>query len=441
MSASGRTVLAVDLGATSGRVAAVTFDQRPPTVRVLYRFPVADYVDPQGSVRWNLAHMLRHIRHGVGLGLQDGPASSLAFDSWGVDYGLISASGQLIGDPHAYRSTRTAAWQQIAHRLGRRRLFDETGVLPQNFNSIFQLAVHDRREVSEASAVLLFTNLLEFCFTGFVGTERSLAGVSGMLELHGDDWAWQIVREAGIESRLLTTIFDAPRVIGDFLGTPIISIAGHDTAGAIMIAAPQASEHAFISSGSTLVVGMRTDVPICTNKVFAAGLSNEPVADGRYALVKNIPGLRLLELCSRELGFADVRDATAAAAIADEVGQVIDVEADSLFETPRISDAVRLLAKMPDHVLPGSVIRILTRSLVTAVGNALDSLEICKGIPINTVRIVGGGVRNGLFMEMLRDSCRRRVEIGPQEAAAIGNATQQAVAHGWFCSVEDALGI
>ena len=99
-------VLAIDLGASSGRVIAALTDGKTLRWHEIHRFanepvsslrlavlgrPVLIQSDQKAS-RWLL------LRYDV---------KSLAIDSWGVDFGLLDETGRLIENPVCYRDRRT----------------------------------------------------------------------------------------------------------------------------------------------------------------------------------------------------------------------------------------------------------------------------------------------------------------------------------------------
>ena len=88
-----RTVAAIDLGAESGRVTAVSFDGTTLDVHLVNRFQH----EPSrfdGLLRWDINGLWASIGDGLGrLDAGQVPISSVGVDTWGVDYGLIDATG------------------------------------------------------------------------------------------------------------------------------------------------------------------------------------------------------------------------------------------------------------------------------------------------------------------------------------------------------------
>ena len=96
-----KAVLAIDLGAASGRVMAVQFDGRALHVEELRRFPNSP-VQVGETLYWDILFLWREIQAGIEKGKSLKPAS-IGVDAWGIDFGLLDASGSLIGNPVHYR--------------------------------------------------------------------------------------------------------------------------------------------------------------------------------------------------------------------------------------------------------------------------------------------------------------------------------------------------
>src|SRR5215475_8954589 len=92
--------IAVDLGAGSGRVFLVGAAPGELLLEEAHRFQYPP-LRRDGHLRWDLAKILSEIKTGLraagALARRLGrPAVSVGVDSWGVDYGLIDAEGNLV---------------------------------------------------------------------------------------------------------------------------------------------------------------------------------------------------------------------------------------------------------------------------------------------------------------------------------------------------------
>ena len=65
---------------------------------------------------------------------------SVGVDSWGCDYGLIDADGEIIEPPHCYRDERNeAAYNKTIDAIGKDELYKTTGIQFMRFNTLYQL--------------------------------------------------------------------------------------------------------------------------------------------------------------------------------------------------------------------------------------------------------------------------------------------------------------
>ena len=92
---AGRVFLGVDLGAESGRVVAGVFDGRRVRLEELHRFPNGP-VELAGSWRWDVLRLWAEVKAGLAAAAgRFGPAvASVGVDTWGVDYVLLSKTGE-----------------------------------------------------------------------------------------------------------------------------------------------------------------------------------------------------------------------------------------------------------------------------------------------------------------------------------------------------------
>lgn len=103
-----RHCVAVDLGASSGRVMLATWDcdLHTLTLREMHRF--ANCLQKQdGFVTWDIDALEAEIRTGLHNVCEDGiRIDSIGIDTWGVDYVLLDSHGERVGLPSP---TATAA--------------------------------------------------------------------------------------------------------------------------------------------------------------------------------------------------------------------------------------------------------------------------------------------------------------------------------------------
>ena len=96
------TMVAVDLGAQSGRVALGRFDGERLSVSEVHRFPNVP-VRTRGTLHWDILRLYQDVLDGLrAAGRAASRVDSIAVDSWAVDFGLIDRAGRLIQTKPAY---------------------------------------------------------------------------------------------------------------------------------------------------------------------------------------------------------------------------------------------------------------------------------------------------------------------------------------------------
>jgi rhamnulokinase len=432
-------VLAVDLGATSARVASVDLDATPPSLQVVHRHAHRPLHLADGTMRWDWDRLMSEIVRGLELGCQMGPVASVGVDTWGVDYGLLDRAGALVGAPFSYRDRRTAGWHDVVDRLGAGRLYARSGIQLMAINTIFQLAVHDRRELAAADRLVMLPELVVHALTGLALGERTSAATTALVDVRSGEWCWDLIEAIGVDPRLLPPILAAPAPAGHWRGIPVHLVGGHDTASAV-VAMPgrPCSQAAFVSSGTWLLVGTERSHPDTRPQAREANFSNEAGALGGVRFLKNVVGFWLLEQCCRVWGNPPVDDLVAAAARLPWGGPVVDV-ADARFAAATDMPAeIRSAAGLRASAGPAEITRCILESLAIATAHVVEELNGLLEQPVDSLHILGGATGNYLLKQLLEERCQLPVRSGPAEAAALGNALVQGIALGRFDGLDQA---
>jgi len=433
--------LAVDIGASSGRTLVGTVEAGHLTLRETCRFDhTMQTVD--GALRWDVRDLAAKVRAAVDAA---GPLDGIGIDTWGVDYGLLDAEGELLDLPFAYRDVRHAtAMPEVYERVGgRERLYARTGLQELPFNTIFQLVAEQRERpdlVARAERMLLVPELLTYFLTGRAKSEYSIASTTGLLAATRRDWDRDLLRDLDLPERLFGVIQMPGTRAGAYGSTPVYLPAMHDTASAV--AAVPATEPrgtwAYLSSGTWSLLGTELAEPILSPEAQAANFTNEGGVDGTIRFLKNINGLWLLQECrrvwaarGRVIAFAEM----AAAAEASDFRATIDPN-DPRYLAPNdmvheIQTDLRASGEpVPESV--GDVARCCYKSLAQAYGTELRRLEAVTGRRFERLYVVGGGAKADLLNRLTARAVGITVHAGPVEATALGNLGVQARACGLF---------
>lgn len=437
------TVLAVDWGASSIRVGRVTFGGDQISADVVHRVAHQPVADAMGGLRWNMERLLAETERGLAVALDRGPVASIGVDTWGVDYGVVDESGRLLSAPWSYRDQRTAGYASIVERIGADALYAISGLQLLPFNTIFQLAVHDRAELGRATHVALLPDLVAHHLAGgatALGTELTAAGTTGLLDLRefGPDgaatgpasppsaprWSPELCAAIGLDPTLLPPLRQTGDPIGAWRGVPITTVGAHDTASAV--AGGCRAGEVFVATGTWLLVGIEREDADLSPAAQRAGFTNELGTFGGVRFLRNVAGWWMVDECARAWG----RPVAALLAEAgDQRGPVprFDATDERLVAPADMPAMVRQLAGLPDDAPAGAVVRSAVESMAATVARLAATLD--GAAPI---RAFGGGVRSDLFLDALRRHAGREVRRGPVEATLLGNALTQAVSLGRF---------
>jgi rhamnulokinase len=413
---------AVDLGASSGRVMVGRFSGGTIELTETHRF-ANEPVRVGGTLHWDILALYRGVLEGL---RKAGPVESIGIDSWAVDYGLLDASGALLGNPVHYRDGRTDG---VRLDLGDEQLYEITGLQKLPFNTIYQLAAaRNTPQFEAAQQMLLIPDLLAYWLTGEVGAEYTNASTTGLLDVRTRDWSVPLLAEIGLRPSLLPPIRQPGSVTGLFGSTPVVAVGSHDTASAV-VGVPAAGENfAYISCGTWSLVGLELPAPVLSAASRAANFTNEGGVDGTIRYLRNVMGLWPLQECMREWGSPDIGGLLRAASCEKPV--VIDLDDPGFIPPGAMAQRVAKAAGLPADASPAQLTRCIVDSLAVAHRKAVEQAQQLSGRHVDAVHIVGGGARNELLCQLTADACGLPVLAGPVEATALGNLLIQARAAG-----------
>jgi rhamnulokinase len=429
-------VAAVDCGATSVRVCRIDLGAPTLVPDIVHRVAHVPRRDAAGHLRWDWDRIVAAIVDGLERCLERGPLASIGVDTWAVDYGLLDEAGGLSSAPYSYRDRRTDGYRTLVDGFGAAELYAINGLQLQPFNTVFQLAVHDRDELERASRLLWLPELIVHALTGSAVTERTSAGSSGLVDLASGDWSADLLDLAGVDRSLLGEIEPAGRVVGEWRGVPVSLVGGHDTASAVAgMATTAPGGSAFVSSGTWMLAGVERDRPDTSEWARLRNYSNEAGALGGYRFLRNVTGFWLLEQCRPVWGDPDIADLVTAAEQVGAAVPIVDVDDEALRAPEDMLGAYTALAGLDRDEAPGLVTRSIVESIAARTAEVV--VELAEVAPVEDTVLFGGAARMDLLVRRITELTGRPVRVGSAEAAAIGNAIVQGVAIGAVASLDD----
>ena len=435
--------LALDLGSSSVRAVLGSYRQGAISTEEVFRLH-HQAVDDHGTLTWDLERIMDGARRSIVEATERlGRApDSIGIDTWGVDYGLLDAQGELLRAPRAYRDGRMARWATDLDRaISPETAWRATGILPQQINTVYQLYADLRQEpdlVDRVDRFLPLPDLVAHLLGAPVEAGRAIASTTGLASPGARHWASQVLEATGIPERWMPPLVDDATVAGTTPeGITIVRPGGHDTACAVHALGLRGDEvRLFISSGSWSLIGAVVPRPVLDEAALRAGLTNEVRTDGGIRLLRNLTGFWLLQECQRSWDEPDTGALVKAAGECTSLGVVIDPD-DELFASPGDMPA-KIARWCRDHYAvepegPAQTVRLILESLACAHAAYAQGLQNVVGDLLDSaspIHLVGGGARNSLLPAMTAAACNRRVVVGTPEASALGNILAQLEATG-----------
>ena len=434
-----KTVLAFDFGASTGRAIKATFDGKTIAYEEIHRFDnIPKEVD--GHVCHDVDMILSEIKTAI---YKAGRVDSMAFDTWGVDYALLDKEGNIIHEPYHYRDERTKdALDKVFAKITPDDLYAETGNQIMNINTLFQLVSDDN--LAKADKLLFMPDLFAYLLTGKKVCETTIASTSQMLSPINKKWSKKVLDTFGISESLFSEVCPSATINGDYEGTPVVSVAGHDTQCAVAAMPTDSKNAAFLSCGTWSLIGCELDAPVMTKESNALELSNEVGANGKINFLKNISGLWLIQETRRDLAKTDRKysynELEMLARESEKFRSFIDPDAPELSAHGNLPDKIRAYCKNTGQPVPetvGQVVRCIYESLALKYRLALEQIAECTDKNFDVLHLMGGGTKDGFLCELASQSLGIPVVAGPIEATALGNIVLQLIALGEINSIDD----
>lgn len=448
-----KTVLAIDLGASSGRGIIFSVDGGKFVSEEVHRF-INGAVAADGGLFWDAEYLFGEIKTAIKKAAARAHIDGVGIDTWGVDYGFANGSGNLVSKVRNYRDARTVGAVENCG-ISAETLYKIGGIAPNEINTVYQLwSERGQREKTDGAKFLMMPQLFGAMLTGIAAAEPTISSTTAFFGERGFDE--EICGKIGLGLSELPEVKKTGSVLGNVkpeiltelgidYGIPVILSPGHDTACAVLGIPSEVKNPLFISSGTWSLFGAELDAPILTDDALKEGYSNELGYGGTVRFLKNIMGLWILQECRRQwkeegfdFSFSDLADMAA-----DEKsrGVYIDV-GDELFKRPdKMADRVLGYVKETQNTElrgAGAIARCVLESLAMEYKFAFDGLKKLTATDYGRIHVIGGGSRNKLLDRMVADALGIEVWAGPAESTAMGNAAAQLICLGELSGVAEA---
>ena len=452
-----KKVLAVDLGASSGRVMLGSFDGEKISVEELHRFS-NDPVILGKTMYWDFLRLFHEIKQGLIKSKVYGKIDSISVDTWGVDFGILDEEGNLLENPVQYRDARvTGMLEKSFESIDKDRFYQITGNQFMEINTVFQLlylSLNRKRQLDLADSLLMMPDLFNYYLSGEKCCEYSAASTTQLLDAVRKEWSGEVIEKLQLPGRLLQKIVPSGTPVGmlrpeicEELGVEpmkVVAGAGHDTQCALAAVPTGEKDFIFISCGTWSLFGTELDTPIINEKSTRFNITNEGGVGGKISFLKNIIGLWLIQESRRqwmregkEFSFGELEKL---AASEEPFRSLIDPDAPEFAPSGNVPRRIREFCKRTSQPVPeteGQLVRCINESLALKYRMALEEIKECTGKEYPVIHMVGGGTQSALLCQLTADACKCSIYAGPIEATVYGNIAIQLMAEGVIGSLEE----
>jgi rhamnulokinase len=450
--------LAMDLGASGGKIFAGSFDGKKIEMNEIHRFP-NEPVEAAGRLYWDIMGIYSSLQGGIRKAAPGG-FESFGVDAFCNDYGLLDKNGILFSQVTTYRDSRTEGVpEKVAQVFPGREMYERTGCQRARFNTLMQLVAQmdapDRFLLENAATMLFVPDLFNYFLCGQKAAEYTIASVSQFYNRLENQWDDAILNTFAIPKGMLPRVVPSAFKLGTAhaslcaaLGArpfTVCTVGHHDTASAV-VAVPSLEQHfAYISSGTWSLMGTETDAMITTTDTYNYNFANEGGVGEKNRFLKNIMGLWLIQECKRQydsLGmvrtFAEM-DAEAEQAV--PFRSLINPDDPLFYDRGDMIGKIQKKChqwKQPVPETPAEMNRCIKESLALAYRRTLEKIESAAGFTVPYVHIIGGGSHSTLLNRFAASAMGRPVLAGPAEAAAAGNLCAQFISAGEIKGLSEA---
>ncbi|MBP3952230.1 rhamnulokinase [Bacillus suaedae] len=448
--------LSVDIGASSGRLILGHVENQQLQIQEVHRFE-NKMIEKKGQFCWDIDSLFSEIIKGIKKCHQLGiNPVSIGIDTWAVDFVLLDENDQLLTNAVAYRDPRTdGMMEEVTSIIMKERLYLETGIQFQKFNTIYQLYSLKKRDpeiLKRAKSFLMIPDYLHFLLTGVKANEYTNATSTQLINAFTKKWDKEIIEKLGLnfemfqeikmpKSKLAPIKQELVREIG--FEMDVILPATHDT-GSAVLAVPELADTIYLSSGTWSLIGVENHFPICVTKALDYNFTNEGGMDYQFRFLKNIMGLWMIQEVKRNFDNQYSFSEFVEQARDEQFHSIVDVDDPRFLKPVNMINEIQQYCQetnQPVPERPGQIAKCVFDSLANSYKKAIEEIEDIFEKSFNRINVIGGGCQNELLNQSLANVTNKEVFAGPIEATAIGNLVSQLIAVDELKDIHHARGI
>lgn len=428
--------LGIDFGTTS--VKAVLFDEKLNEIASHtedYTLKTSgNIVELDAEKYWELLKKAIYKTGG-------GRADTLAIDTQCETLILTDENGNPVRDAIVWLDNRaTKEAEMINSHFGRKKVYEVTGQPEITATwpacKLLWVKLNEPDVWAKTKKIFLLEDYLLYKLTGEFVTEKTLQSSTIYFDINTSDWWDEMLDYIGVSRDKLPRLEDSGKRVGEYDGIKVVTSAMDQVAGAIgagVVKKGVISE----MTGTTMAIYVPTDkVPEFDENSF---IPCHYSFDGSYCLLSWSPTAGMALKWFRDAFLNDVDFGKL-----DEMAEKVPVGSDGVTFLPYLCGSTMpkynpdargsFTGLTPEHT-PAHFVRSIMESVSCMLKSNLDYMNV----PVDEIRVMGGGAKSSLWCSMKADMTGKKlITLKNKETACLGSAILAGVGAGAFESVEDA---
>jgi L-fuculokinase len=437
----GDTVIVFDCGATNIRVIAINSKGE---ILASESFPNNTRPDPEYPVYriWDVGEiwdkMCKASKKVLGL-INVNQIAGVTVTTFGVDGTLFDKSGKMLYPVIAWQCERTGQiMRNIDKYLPLNELYNESGVLPFNFNTINKLiwfVEHKPELIEQCSTFLFMPSIFSFLLTGEMVNDTTMAGTSMLTNLHSRGFSGNIINKINFPLEKLGNPVEAGTITGKIhskasaetglpTGVPVVA-TGHDTQFAIFGSGAGINQPV-LSSGTWEILMVRSEKFRAGKEQLDMGITTElDSKPGFYNIGNQWIASGILEWARRNM-YSEINE------------KVYEFMISGAEKVPSGCNGVKVIPKFcgelngkPEGQIVGLTLESTRDEIFRAILEALSvrllegkkALEAAGGFKTGSIICVGGGSKNRLWNQLRADITGVPLKIIDQKETTVLGAS------------------
>ncbi|MGD1817280.1 MAG: rhamnulokinase [Pleomorphochaeta sp.] len=444
-----RSIVAFDCGNSSCRVILGNYENGKITTRIIKQIENR-MVKFNEYYHWDILYLYNELLDGLKtIVKEDIKIDSIGICTWGVDFAFFNEEESMISNPCSYRNEHGNEVLNALSDETRENLFYLTGILSDRINSAYlmkSLLNNSSLIKNNSKKVLMVPDILNFFFTGVQLNEPSELSTTQLFDVSSKAISKEACEVLGISPSLFCNIPEHGEKISNLkdivkeqleidYDIPVICVPSHDTAAAILAIPSKTTSFSFISAGTWALIGSEIENPIINEDVISNGFTNELGAFGKITLLKNSPGMFIVQKLKTEyeaeinkkIDWKDIDKM-----IMDSEGKAIPlfIVTDSRYFNP-----INMSNEIWNYFIKTTQVKTeknwelifssFNYSMACNFAINLEKIDKINNKKFESVFMVGGGTQNKILCQLTANISKKTVITCGKESTSLGNILSQ----------------